>query len=126
MKTPRLVLAAVLAATALTALAPPGAGAAAYRHYVACGLGSKAKPAHLCARGAKKGAFFKSTRSDVHYTICMRVPRGRSLCATEQEANQGTLYVNKITSSVPGRHRITWFVKGKRVGTFLFRVRSGR
>lgn len=126
MRTPKVILAAVLATAALSGLAPPSAGAAAYRHYVACGLSAKAKPAHVCPRGSKKGAFFRSTRSDVHYTICMRLPRGRTLCAKEQVANQGTLYVNKITSAVPGRHRITWFVKGKRVGAFVFRVKGGR
>lgn len=124
MKAPRLILSAALATAALAGLAPPSAGAAAYRHYVACGLKAKAKPAHVCSRGAQKGAFFRSTRRDVHYTICMRLPRGRSICAKGQEANQGTLYVNKITSSVPGRHRVTWFVKGKRVGAFVFRVRN--
>ena len=28
----------------------------------------------------------------------------------------GTLYVNEITSNIPGKHKITWFVAGKRVG----------
>ena len=39
-----------------------------------------------------------------------------------QEAKQGTLYVNKITSTIPGKHRVTWFVEGKKVGSFVFRV----
>lgn len=125
MRTPKLIVASILAATALASLAPAGASAAAYRHYVACGVGAKAKPSHVCPRAAKKGAFFKSTQGDVRYTICMRLPRGRSLCAKGQEAEQGTLYVNKITSRMAGKHRITWFVKGKRVGTFVFRVKDG-
>jgi hypothetical protein len=31
--------------------------------------------------------------------------------------------VNKITSTTKGRHQVTWFVKGKKVGTSVFRVR---
>lgn len=126
MKAPGLILASILTAAVLAGPAAGSAEAAAYRHYVACGLNAKAKPAHVCPRGAKKGAFFRSNRADVGYTVCMRLPRGRSICAKRQEAEQRTLYVNKVTSTVPGKHRITWFVKGKRVGAFVFRVRSGR
>ena len=119
----KLSAVAVLAALTLTlAAAPSPAGAAAYRHYVACGVGKKAAPSHRCAAGAKKGAFFKSNRGDVRYTVCLRLPAGRSLCAKGQSAEQGVLYVNRITSTVRGKHRIAWFVKGKRVGAFFFRV----
>lgn len=125
MKTAKLILlAAILATVALAGTAPGNAAAAAYRHYVACGVGVKAKPAHVCPQRAKKGAFFKSRLRDVHYTVCMRLPGGRSICAKRQVAEQGVLYVNKITSSVAGRHRVTWFVKGKRVGSFVLRVRA--
>lgn len=115
------------AAMAFAVLAVPAAGqaeAAAYRHYVACGITKKATPSHVCPRGAKKGAFFKSTRGDVHYTVCLRLPRGRNICARRQSADQGTLYVNKVTTRAPGKHRITWFVGGKRVGAFFFRVKE--
>ena len=39
-----------------------------------------------------------------------------------QPATQGTLYVNKITSNIPGKHRVTWFVEGKRIGSFAFTI----
>jgi len=120
----KLFLCGALIFGVLAVSAPGRADAAAYRHYVACGISQKAVPSHVCPRRAKKGAFFKATRRDVHYTICMRLPRGRSICARRQVAEQGTLYVNKITSAVPGKHRVTWFVEGKRVGTFVFRLRG--
>ena len=96
----------------------------AYRHYIACGLSNKAKPAHVCPVKSKKGAFFKSLKGDVEYTVCVKFPKKEHLCTEKpQEAEQGTLYVNKITSTTPGRHEVTWFVKGKKVGTSVFRVK---
>lgn len=95
---------------------------AAYRHYVACGLSRNAKPAHVCPKGRKKGAFFRSNNADVFYTVCVKFPGGKNRCAPSQEALRGTLYVNEITSNVPGPHTVTWFVKGKRVGLFQFTV----
>jgi hypothetical protein len=102
--------------------APASAQGAAFRHYVACGLSQNAKPAHVCQKPRKKGAFFRSNNADVFYTVCVRFPTGKNLCAPEQEAVQGTLYVNKITTNIPGEHKVTWFVKGKRVGLFKFLV----
>ena len=32
--------------------------------------------------------------------------------------------MNKVTSTIPGKHRVTWFVKGKKVGSFVFRVKG--
>lgn len=104
----------------LVASAPVSAQGAAYRHYVACGLSQNAKPAHLCQKARKKGAFFRSTKADVFYTVCVKFPTKKNLCAPKQEAVRGTLYVNKITSNIPGEHRVTWFVEGKRVGIFDF------
>lgn len=122
MKGPR-TLSAALAATALLMCAVPAfAGAAAYRHYVACGTSQNAKPSHSCPKKSKKGAFFKSLNADVSYSICVRFPTGKSICAKAQEAEAHTLYVNKITSNIPGKHRVTWFVNGKRVGSFAFTV----
>jgi len=108
---------ALLASTASAATKP-----VAYKHYVACGLSKKAKPAHRCPKGSKKGAFFRSNLADGLYTVCVRFPTHKNLCAPKQEAVRGTLYVNKITSNIPGMHRVTWFVKGKRVGLFEFVV----
>jgi hypothetical protein len=118
-------LAAVALATGLLATAAPaGADAAAYKHYVGCGVSKNAKPAHVCPKKAKKGAFFKSLKGDVSYSVCVKFPSGKNLCAQAQEAEQGTLYVNKITSTIPGRHVVSWFVKGKKVGSWTFKVKG--
>ena len=116
-------LTALLAVGALmVALVPASASAAAYTHYVACGLSENAEPAHLCQKKRKKGAFFKSNKATVFYTVCVKFPTKKNLCAPRQEAVQGTLYVNKITSNIPGEHVVSWFVEGKKVGSFDFRV----
>ncbi len=115
-----LLLGAALLAPAAPAMAKP----AAFRHYVACGLQASAKPSHFCPKGARKGAFFRSNKADVFYKVCVKFPNGHGLCAPVQKADQGTLYVNKITTNIPGRHKVTWFVKGKSVGTYFFRVPS--
>jgi hypothetical protein len=118
-------LAAVMVATGLMASASPAtAGAAAYQHYVGCGVSQNAKPSHLCPKQSKKGAFFKSLKADVVYSVCVKFPSGKNLCAQKQEATKGTLYVNKVTSTIPGRHQVSWFVEGKKVGSFVFRIKS--
>jgi hypothetical protein len=114
--------AATLTIALLASAAPATAGAAAFRHYVACGVSQNAKPKHKCPKKTKKGAFFKSGRADVNYSVCVKFPTGKNICAKAQPATQGTLYVNKITSNIPGKHRVTWFVEGKRVGAFIFKV----
>jgi hypothetical protein len=117
-------LVAVLLGTALLAsAAPASAGASAYRHYVACGVSQNAKPAHKCSKKSKKGAFFKSLKRDVNYSVCVRFPTGKDICTKKpQKATQGTLYVNTISSNIPGKHRVTWFVEGKKIGVTAFTV----
>ena len=118
-------LAAVMVVSGLLiSLVPATASAAAYKHYVGCGISKNADPSHLCPKGSKKGAFFKSLKADVSYSVCVKFPSGKNLCAQKQAATQGTLYVNKITSTIPGKHRVTWFVEGKQVGSFVFRVKA--
>jgi hypothetical protein len=114
--------ATLLAVAVLASLAPASAGAAAYRHYVACGVSQNATPAHKCPKKSKKGAFFISLQGEVDYSICVKFPNKENICAKAQPAKQGKLYVNKITSNIPGKHRVTWFVGGKRVGLFIFNV----
>jgi hypothetical protein len=106
----------------LVSASPASAKSAAYKHYVACGLSQKAKPAHVCQKPRKKGAFFRSNKADVFYTVCVKFPTKKNLCAPKQKAEKGTLYVNKITTNIPGKHRVSWFVEGKRVGSFTFTV----
>lgn len=122
MKGLKTLTAVLLGAALLASAAPAAAQGAAYRHYVACGVSQNAKPSHSCPKPSKKGAFFKSTKADVFYTVCVKFPTGKNLCAPKQEAIQGTLYVNKVTTNIPGKHRVSWFVSGKRVGVFAFNV----
>ncbi len=122
MKALKALLATLVVAGLLVSVVPATAGAAAYKKYVGCGISRNAEPSHKCPAGSKKGAFFKSNNADVYYTVCVRFPSRKNLCAKAQKAEQGILYVNKITSTIPGVHRVTWFVKGKRVGAFQFRV----
>jgi hypothetical protein len=122
MKGLKTLAALVLACGLLATAVPATAGAAAYKHYVACGISRNAKPAHACPKKAKKGAFFKSLNGDVAYSVCVKFPSGKNLCAQAQEAEQNTLYVNKITSTIPGRHVVSWYVKGQKVGSTAFRV----
>jgi hypothetical protein len=124
MKGLKTLAAIVLASGLLATAVPASAGAAAYKHYVGCGVSRNAKPAHACPKKAKKGAFFKSLNGDVVYTVCVRFPSGKNLCAQAQEAEQGTLYVNKVTSTIPGKHVVSWFVKGKKVGSWAFTVKG--
>lgn len=122
MKVLKALAAVMLVSGLLITAVPATAGAVAYKHYVGCGVSRNAKPSHSCPKKAKKGAFFKSLNGDVAYSVCVKFPSGKNLCAQAQEAEQGTLYVNKITSTIPGRHVVSWFVKGKKVGSWAFRV----
>lgn len=124
MKGLKTLLAVGLGIALLVSAAPATAQGAAFKHYVACGLSQKAKPSHLCQKPRKKGAFFRSNNADVFYTVCVKFPTKKNLCAPKQEAIKGTLYVNKITTNIPGKHRVSWFVEGKRVGVFNFFVPS--
>jgi hypothetical protein len=122
MKGLKTLTAVLLGIALLASAAPASAKAAAFRHYVACGTSQNAKPSHSCPAGSKKGAFFKSTQAEVFYTVCVKFPNGKHPCAPHQKAEKGTLYVNKITSNIPGKHQVSWFVANKRVGLFVFNV----
>src|SRR6476469_11179963 len=122
MKGLKALAAIMLVSGLLITAVPASASAAAYKHAVGWGVSRNAKPAHACPKKAKKGAFFKSLNGNVVYTVCVKFPSGKNLCAQAQEAEQGTLYVNKITSTIVGRHVVSWFVKGQKVGSFPFRV----
>jgi hypothetical protein len=122
MKGLKALTATVSAAAVLAGLAPASASAAAYSHYVACGVSQNAKPSHVCQKGRKKGAFFESNNGTVFYKVCVRFPEGKHICAPREEATEGILYVNKITTNIVGKHRVSWYVEGKKVGSYVFRV----
>jgi hypothetical protein len=120
----KTLTATLAAGSVLLAMAPASASAAAYGHYVACGITQNADPSHFCQPNREKGAFFRSNNATVFYTVCVKFPSKKNLCKHHQEAVQGTLYVNPITSNIPGRHVVSWFVEGKKVGSFAFQVPS--
>lgn len=123
MKGLKALTATVSAAAVLASLAPASASAAAaYNHYVACGVSQNAKPSHVCQKGRKKGAFFESNSGTVTYKVCVRFPEGKHICAPPEEATEGILYVNKITTNIVGKHQVSWYVEGKKVGSYVFRV----
>jgi hypothetical protein len=102
---------------------PPSVTPASFQVHLACGLSVGARPSSSCGRHQRKGAFFLSPSEDVHYTVCVRFPTGRGVCAREQPAQAGVTYANKITSNLPGRHRIVWRVGGRKVATRYLWVR---
>ncbi len=122
MKALKTLMAVALAIALLASAVPASAKTAAFKHYVACGLSQNAKPSHLCQKSRDKGAFFRSNLADVYYKVCVKFPTGANQCKGQQKAVKGTLYVNEVTSNIPGKHRVTWFVAGKRVGVFLFTI----
>jgi hypothetical protein len=121
----RMGIAALMAMVMVLAAWPAVSAAAdrpAYRKYVACAKVVEAPPSRECKVSDEKGAFFRSNLRTVYYKVCVVFPTGKSLCATRQRAKKGELYVNEITSRMIGLHRVDWFVKGKKVGTYRFRI----
>jgi len=104
--------------------APPPAEVAepVYRAYVACKRNSNALPAHRCRLGSKVGAFFESS-VPVSYTVCVRFPNNRRLCARGQSAEADVLYVNAVRTREFGRHTVTWYAGGRRINR-VFRIAS--
>lgn len=117
---------AALAAVVTVVAAWPAVSAAAdrpaFRKYVACAKVVEAEPSRQCGSSDEKGAFFRSNRRPVRYSVCVIFPTGKALCAKRQKAKKGELYVNEITSRMTGVHRVNWFVKGRKVGTYRFRI----
>jgi hypothetical protein len=104
-------------------VAPPAEEVApVYRAYVACRRSSNAPPARRCRLGSKVGAFFESS-VPVTYTVCVRFPSLRRLCARNQSAEAGVLYVNALATREFGRHAVTWHVNGRRINRY-FRIAS--
>lgn len=94
------------------------AAAPTYKAYVACSRGRYASPASRCRRGARVGAFLRSSQP-VTYSVCVRFPSGRELCAEEQEAEAGVLYVNAVATNAVGRHKVVWYLADGRIVRFF-------
>jgi hypothetical protein len=115
--------------SSLVSLTPISADASAaapnrYRHYAACGVSPDEEPSHSCPKRGKKGAFFKSLDAAVTYRVCVKFPNHRKLCASHQQAGQGELKINTITSHMVGRHVVTWYVGGTQIGAYSFRIHA--
>lgn len=106
---------------AIVALPASAQAANTYVTYVGCSVESEV-PSHLCPFGVSPGAYFESPEAEVEYEVCVVFPAGEELCAEEQEAEEGILYVNEITTEVPGKHVVTWYVEGVEVGTWTFTI----
>jgi hypothetical protein len=96
--------------------------AGSFTGYVGCGQGPETTPSHTCLIGDRPGAFFESTSGDVDYEVCVTFPTQRELCAPSQVAVQGVLYVNAVTTNIPGTHVVTWSVNGSQVASWSFRM----
>lgn len=116
----------VLLAFGWVAWAAPAAGAAEFKTYVGCGLSREAVPADVCYLGDSIGAFFRVDGADVEYEVCVEFPDGEYLCAEDQAASEGTLYVNSITSEALGAHRVEWYVEDALINTWSFDLAAER
>ena len=119
-------------AVGLLAAAPPAVPKTkAYSAFVACGYHRSQpgtiRPTHFCRPGEVVGAFFRRNvgepNSLIYYKVCVHFSSGGTLCKGHQPARKlgRRLYVNRIINPGPGRHRVTWFVHGQKVGTWYFR-----
>lgn len=117
----RLLLSALLVAIGSLAI-PLSASAAEIETFVACDDSAPIPvPSHVCKIGDSPGAFFESDE-ETEYDVCVEFPDGEALCAEQQLAEAGVLFVNTITTTLPGDHRVLWFVEGILVGSWDFRM----
>ena len=99
-------LVAVLVVTGLLAGAvTASASAAAYKHYIGCGISRNANPAHACPKGSKKGAFFKSLQGDVTYTRLRQVPERQKPLRQSTGSRPGDALREQDHLDDPGRPR---------------------
>jgi hypothetical protein len=115
----RLLLGLVVA---FSLLAPSPAGAAEYATFVGCDdLAETPTPSNVCMVDDFPAAYFEAD-VDTEYEICVEFPSGKTLCLEEQFAEAEVLYLNSITSEVPGNHVVTWYVEGVEIGSWTFRL----
>jgi hypothetical protein len=117
----RKVFAGLVLAAAVSLSVPLSASAAEYETFVGCELAANAVPSHVCQLGDSLGAYFESD-VDAEYEVCVEFPIEVVLCADEQLAEGGVLYVNEIFSELEGTHIVSWYVEGIEVGSWTFRL----
>jgi len=109
-------------AGAVSLLIPLAASAAEYSAFVGCDdLAGDPIPSHVCLTDDFPGAYFEADE-DTEYEICVEFPSGEFLCAEEQFAEAGVLYLNSITTDQPGNHFVSWYVGEEEVASWVFRV----
>jgi hypothetical protein len=119
----RALLATLLGMCGLLLWAPaPSSATVTYIGYVGCSSSAEAPPSHVCRIGEEPGAFFESPEEEIEYEVCVTFPERGTLCAEEQLAEAGELYVNVITTEVPGNHLVSWYVGGVEVAAWSFRM----
>jgi hypothetical protein len=132
MRTIPVALGLVACAIPGQATAAPGsasderAAGGGYTTYVACSTKTTAKPAKECKLSQTKAAFFRSGKHDATYKVCVKFPgKKKRLCASAQPAPKGqTKYVTIATANT-GKHKVTWYVGGTKVGRWNFQVTPG-
>lgn len=94
--------------------APPvSKGGTPFTSYFACGRSKNARQATTCPHGGRLGAFFRSPIA-TSYSLCIRFPSGQRECASNQAAEAGVLYVNKVFGHQRGWYKAVWTSGGKR------------
>jgi hypothetical protein len=123
MRTARALIGAIVIVGVAAMSLASSAAAADYTTYVGCSTSQFAVPSHVCQLGDSPGAFFESPETDTEYEVCVTFPEATTLCTEEpQEAEAGVLYVNEITSEIPGDHLVTWYVEGVEIASWIFRL----
>jgi hypothetical protein len=116
----RLLLSLVVLFSLLAPLS--AAQAAEYRTFVGCNdLAENPIPAHVCQVGDFPAAYFESD-VETEYEICVEFPDAEVLCLEEELAEGEVLYLNSITSELPGNHVVSWYVEGSEIGSWTFRL----
>lgn len=117
----RVVALLALVALGLTGTAvPAGAEARAFRAFAGCGV-DLPEPDHNCYIGDAPSAYFKPFRKSVRYAICVRNPAGRVNCR-KGRARKRRYNSAFVARKMVGRYQVTWFVKGKRVARWYYRL----
>ncbi len=117
----RSLLAFLLLATGWLLATPTTSSAANFVAYVGCSNFAEAAPSHVCQIGDNPGAFFESD-TEVEYDVCVEFPTAVEDCLEEELVKPETLFVNAITSGIPGTHLVTWFVEDIEVASWDFRL----
>jgi hypothetical protein len=113
----------VLAVT-VSLLIPMSASAAQYETFVGCDdLAENPVPSHVCQISDFPAAYFASD-VNAEYEVCVEFPTGTTLCAEEQLAKAGFLYINSISTELAGDYFASWYVEGVEVGSWAFRLDS--